>query len=118
MILVSLEEVIRELYAWDLLCDWEKILDSVKKYDAPETAPEIAVMEKKRDTSPDLDLVRHEMARASGVIGVLYAMVRDYVLNGMIEEGKNGTLCDVTSDTINGLNAAMQAVMQAQEAIK
>ena len=114
MILVSKEEVIRELYARDPLCDWEKILDSVKKYDAPE----IAVMDKKRDTSPDLDLVRHEMARASGVIGVLYAMVRDYVLNGMIEEGKNGTLCDVTSDTINGLNAAMQAVMQAQEAIK
>lgn len=60
----------------------------------------------------DLDLVRHEMARASGVIATLYALVRDYVISQ--DTDKNCKLDDVVSDTITGLANAIAECMNGE----
>lgn len=60
----------------------------------------------------DLDLIRHEMARASGVIATLYAIVRDYVMSQ--DTDKNCKLDDVVSDTITGLANAITECMNRE----
>lgn len=56
----------------------------------------------------DLEKVKAEIARATGVIAMLYAMVKDTVLAGYQADNKDGCkLDDVISDTINGLGDAL-----------
>ena len=63
----------------------------------------------------DLDYIQNEIMRASGVLSTLYAMVKDYCLNSIVEPDKNCKLDDVLSDTINGLTAVVSNILDAKK---